>query len=100
MPSSQANLPNRDFPAPEGPPEPGLLEQAVLCIGPEDGNGRRCLRDPAGRPVGLCHRLVGPWWRRWLGPCLEVFEAGDQPLVFTVAPALSLVSRQVVRDAE
>jgi hypothetical protein len=50
--------------------------------------------------VGLCQRLAGPWLWRWLGPCWQVSEAGDLPLVFSVVPALSLARRQVVRDAE
>src|SRR5262245_46931256 len=100
MPPSQANLPDRDFPAPDGPPDRGLLEQPLLRVGPEDGRGRRGVRAGDGRLVGVCHRVRGPWWWRWLGPRLEVSEAGDQPLVFSVLPALSLMGRRVVRDAE
>src|SRR5688572_8816335 len=100
MPPSQANLTDRDFPAPEGAPERGLMEQPLLRLGPVDGRGLRGLRARDGQLVGLCQRREAPWWWRWLGPGLEVREAGDQPLVFSVLPALSLVNRLVVRDAE
>lgn len=100
MAPTRANVTESDFPAPDGPADRGLLEQPLLRVGPEDGRARRVVRDAEGRPVGVCQRLAGPWLWRWLGPCWQVAEAGDQPLVFSVVPALSLARRQVVRDAE
>ncbi|MGL4551328.1 MAG: hypothetical protein ACRC33_09075, partial [Gemmataceae bacterium] len=62
----------------------GLLEQPELRPGPGT------LAGPAG-VVGFVRRLDPAPWHDWLfGPTLAVHEAGDEPLVFTVARRLSL----------
>jgi hypothetical protein len=99
MRTSQANLAERDWPPP-GSAGDGLLEQSWLRIGPRDGTGQRGIRDRAGRLVGLCQARRLAWWWRWLGTGQAVFEARDEPLVFSVLPSLSLTARLVVRDAD
>lgn len=72
----------------------GLLEQAELRPGPGT-----LVAD--GAVVGLVRRRPASGWRGWLlGGGLAVHEAGQEPLVFTVAHRWSLLRRWDVSDAE
>lgn len=74
--------------------ETGLLEQPELLVGPGTLSG-------PGGVVGLVRTVPGPAWRRWLlGPTLAVYEAVQEPLVFTVCRRLALLPRWDVFDSE
>jgi hypothetical protein len=76
-----------------------MLERPRLLVR-RAANGSSAIEDAtSGTPLGSA-RLAAP--ARWLPfwPVLEVREADDAPLVFTVRRAWSLVPRFEVRDAE
>lgn len=80
-----------------------MLERSVLVVGPANGAGGRPIADAAtGAVVGVARwRRSRRWWRRLLRRAiLAVYEADDEPLVFTVCKALALGKRQQVEDAE
>ena len=78
-----------------------MLERARLLVRDADGEGSRAIEDAAtGSLLGSARPVAVQ--SRWLParPVLEVREAEDAPLVFTVRRVWSLVTRYEVRDAE
>jgi hypothetical protein len=73
-----------------------MLERQALLIRPEDATGRRVIVDPeTGTPVGHAFRSRG-----LLRGTLEVREAEDEPLLFTVRGGWLPWPGRAVRDAE
>jgi hypothetical protein len=81
-----------------------MLEARALLIRAGDAAGVRAIADAAtGAPLGYARPAPAngrPWWRRLPGPAVEVREQEDEPLLFTVRRAWSLLPRYEVRDAE
>jgi hypothetical protein len=89
-----------------------MLEARALLLRPwADGTGpdtaaprRRAIEDLAtGRPLGYVRRQPAgvPRWLLWLAaPVLEVHEAGDEPLLFTIHRFWNLGPFWEVRDAD
>lgn len=78
-----------------------MLERARLMVRDALADGSQPIEDPAtGVALGSARPTAGPalWLLAW--PVLEVREAEDAPLVFTVRRTWSLLSRYEVRDAE
>jgi hypothetical protein len=78
-----------------------MLERGKLLIRDADSEGSRSIEDAAtGEPLGSARPVERQ--PRWLPArrVLEVREAEDAPLVFTVQRAWSLLSRYDVRDAD
>jgi hypothetical protein len=75
--------------------ERGLLEQPLLRICSDE------LRDDAGAPVGLVrpHR-PSPGWGWWFPTVWTIHEWEQEPLVFSLYRAWTLVPRWEVLDAE
>src|SRR5262245_23780140 len=104
----------------------GMLEQQRLCIcyapvpghqfadsesvradGKNAGKGiavNICsiTEQTTGRPLGYAYqRSTLSCCMSWLfPPCLEVYEADDEPLLFTVRRSWLIISRWRVRDAD
>jgi hypothetical protein len=83
-----------------------MLEQPAILLRPWPANEapRRWIVDAAtGTPLGFaCWQTPpGPRWWSWLLPAvLEVHEAEDEPLLFTVYRFWGLGPSWVVRDAD
>jgi hypothetical protein len=80
----------------------GLLEQAVLFIGPGNGSGERVLlAGDRATPVGLARWITRRKWGPFCAsPILNICEQEDQPLLFTISPCWSFLSKHVIHDAE
>jgi hypothetical protein len=78
-----------------------MLERRELLVRNVDGDGSRVIEDLAtGSLLGSARSVAARagWLPSW--PVLEVREAEDAPLVFTVRRSWSLVTRHEVRDAD
>jgi hypothetical protein len=81
-----------------------MLEQRELLLQPRSGAGLQTIADPqTGSAIGLVRWAEGsdrPWWR-WLGAThLSVYEADEEPLVFTVRRSWGPWRRTEVCDAD
>jgi hypothetical protein len=78
-----------------------MLERQGLLVRDADDDGSRVIEDAAtGSLLGAARPVAArPVWLP-ARPVLEVREAEDAPLVFTVRRVWSLVTRYEVRDAE
>ena len=81
-----------------------MLEGRELLLRPPDaGQVRAIMAADTGAAAGSARwrSPSGPRWRRWLGRrVLEVREAEDEPLLFTVRRCWTLLPRYEVRDAD
>jgi hypothetical protein len=81
-----------------------LLRPWAAGAGPGTAAPRRVIADPAtGRPLGFARRqpaAVPPWLHWLVPPALEVHEASDEPLLFTVQRFWSLGPFWEVSDAD
>jgi hypothetical protein len=81
-----------------------MLEQRVLLVRPRTASALQAIVDgESGAPLGFVHwKAETPsfWWRLFGGCVLAVHEHEDEPLLFTLRRAWSLLPRREVRDAE
>lgn len=84
-----------------------MLESSRLLVGPRRPAGEASVRSrevrdrETGERLGAVREAPRPAWLRWLpGPVLEVREAGDEPLLFTVRRTWVAVPTWEVLDAE
>ena len=85
-----------------------MLEQGVLLLRPwtaipAAGGEERAVHDPATQTiVGWVRRLPkSRGWRGWFRtPRLQIHEAGDEPLLFTMRRIWGIPPRWEVRDAD
>jgi hypothetical protein len=80
-----------------------MLEQQVLLVRPCTASAKQAIVDgESGMPLGFVRwkdELTSSWWP--FGRCLlAVHEHEDEPLLFTLHRAWSLLPRREVRDAE
>jgi hypothetical protein len=77
-----------------------MLEREILLVRDAGDDGSSAIEDPGtGTPLGSVRPTARRGWLP-LPPVLEVREADDAPLVFTVRRAWSFAPRFEVRDAE
>lgn len=81
-----------------------MLEQRVLLVRPRaDSVVQAILDGENGAPLGSVRwqaRMPSRWWRVFGRCVLAVHEFEDEPLLFTLRRAWSLLPRREVRDAE
>ncbi|HEY7154310.1 MAG TPA: hypothetical protein VH575_10170 [Gemmataceae bacterium] len=81
-----------------------MLEQRVLLLRPRTASAVQAIADgESGAPLGFARwqAETPSSWRRLFGrSVLAVHEQEDEPLLFTVRRAWSLLPRREVRDAE
>jgi hypothetical protein len=81
-----------------------MLEQRVLLVRPRAVSALRIIVDgDSGKPLGFARweeEVPRPWWRPFRVSVLAVHEHEDEPLLFTIRRAWSLLPRHEVRDAE
>jgi hypothetical protein len=81
-----------------------MLEQSSLLIQHDAAGTRWNIQDGASRRLLGFARWRSPHgsavWRWFTGPVLEVFEAGDEPLVFTIRKLWGFTPRWEVSDAD
>ena len=78
-----------------------MLEVTALFLGRSEGGVRPIVAD-TGVPVGSARRMSARpaiWW--WVGrTVMEVREADDEPLLFSICRRWGLWSRYDIRDAD
>jgi hypothetical protein len=80
-----------------------MLEQRVLLVRPGTASVWAIVDGDNGLPLGFAHwQMETPrsWWRPFNRRVLAVHEQEDEPLLFTVRRAWSLLPRREVRDAD
>ncbi len=83
---------------------PVMLEHRVLLVRPSRRPAVQVIDDGgSGTPLGFVRRVVAParsWWPSFGRSLLSVHEHEDEPLLFTVRRAWSLLPRRDVCDAD
>jgi hypothetical protein len=81
-----------------------MLEQRVLLLRPREASASQAIVDgDTGAPLGSARwetEANGFWRRRFGRAVLAVHEHEDEPLLFTIRRAWSLLPRREVRDAD
>ena len=81
-----------------------MLEQRVLLVRPRTASALQAIVDgESGAPLGFARwEAAAPpsWWPLFGRGVLAVHEQEDEPLLFTIRRAWSLLPRREVRDAE
>jgi hypothetical protein len=81
-----------------------MLEQRVLLVRPRTTSALQAIVDgESGAPLGFARweaETPSSWWPLFGRCMLAVHEQEDEPLLFTIRRAWSLLPRREVRDAE
>jgi hypothetical protein len=81
-----------------------MLERRELLLRPRSGPGMQTIADgQTGVAIGMARWMGGndrPWWRWFRATHLSVYEADDQPLLFTVRRSWGPWRRTEVCDAD
>jgi hypothetical protein len=84
--------------------ESGMLEHRILLVRPRAASAVQAIVDgDSGAPLGFARWQAqdeSPWWHFFGRRVLAVHEHEDEPLLFTIRRAWSLLPRREVRDAE
>jgi hypothetical protein len=81
-----------------------MLEHRVLLVRPARASAVQVIDDgDSGAPLGFVRRVAAApasWWPSFGRPILAVHEHEDEPLLFTIRRAWSLLPRREVCDAD